>query len=225
MRTSRPETKMAEAASERSFWRVDYLSFHSCTCRGGAEGSPSGPGRQEKCLWCLLVPSKALGSGSHGVESVLHVHALGLALGQSITYESRFTIAMRMRWESLLCAVTKPNQGTSLVVQGLRLSSNAGDMGLIPGQETKLPPAMGKLKLNSVIYWESQSTSLSLRIIGDTMVYPDNHDAVITDLEPDILECEVKWALESITHKQQETCQINNLNLCLKELEKRLTPV
>ena len=29
--------------------------------------------------------------------------------------------------------------------------------------------------------------------------YPDNHDGVITDLEPDTLECEVKWALESIT--------------------------
>ena len=28
---------------------------------------------------------------------------------------------------------------------------------------------------------------------------PDNHDGVITDLESDILECEVKWALESIT--------------------------
>ena len=28
---------------------------------------------------------------------------------------------------------------------------------------------------------------------------PDNHDGVITDLEPDILECEVKWALKSIT--------------------------
>ena len=28
---------------------------------------------------------------------------------------------------------------------------------------------------------------------------PDNHDGVITDLEPDILECEVKWALDSIT--------------------------
>ena len=28
---------------------------------------------------------------------------------------------------------------------------------------------------------------------------PDNHDGLITDLEPDILECEVKWALESIT--------------------------
>ena len=28
---------------------------------------------------------------------------------------------------------------------------------------------------------------------------PNNHDGVITHLEPDILECEVKWALESIT--------------------------
>ena len=27
---------------------------------------------------------------------------------------------------------------------------------------------------------------------------PDNHDSVITHLDPDILECEVKWALESI---------------------------
>ena len=30
----------------------------------------------------------------------------------------------------------------------------------------------------------------------------DNHDGVITHLEPDILECEVKWALESITTKK-----------------------
>ena len=28
---------------------------------------------------------------------------------------------------------------------------------------------------------------------------PDNHDGMITNLEPDILECEVEWALESIT--------------------------
>ena len=28
---------------------------------------------------------------------------------------------------------------------------------------------------------------------------PDDHDGVITHLEPDILECEVKWVLESIT--------------------------
>ena len=32
----------------------------------------------------------------------------------------------------------------------------------------------------------------------------DNHNSVITHLEPDILECEVKWALESITTKKQK---------------------
>ena len=31
---------------------------------------------------------------------------------------------------------------------------------------------------------------------------PDNHDGVITHLESDILECEVKWALRSITMKK-----------------------
>ena len=31
---------------------------------------------------------------------------------------------------------------------------------------------------------------------------PDNHNGVITHLEPDIVECEVKWALESITMKK-----------------------
>ena len=31
---------------------------------------------------------------------------------------------------------------------------------------------------------------------------PDDHDGVITHLEPDILECEVKWALESITRNK-----------------------
>ena len=31
---------------------------------------------------------------------------------------------------------------------------------------------------------------------------PDNHDGVATNLEPDILECEVKWALGSITMKK-----------------------
>ena len=31
---------------------------------------------------------------------------------------------------------------------------------------------------------------------------PDNHSGVITHLEPDILECEVMWVLESITMKK-----------------------
>ena len=37
------------------------------------------------------------------------------------------------------------------------------------------------------------------RTVQKNLHDPDNHDGVITDLEPDILECEVKWALESIT--------------------------
>ena len=37
------------------------------------------------------------------------------------------------------------------------------------------------------------------RTIQKDLHDPDNHDGVITHLEPDILECEVKWALGSIT--------------------------
>ena len=37
------------------------------------------------------------------------------------------------------------------------------------------------------------------RIIQKDFHDPDNHDGVITHLKPNILECEVKWALESIT--------------------------
>ena len=36
--------------------------------------------------------------------------------------------------------------------------------------------------------------------------YPDNHNGVITHLEPDILECEVKWALENITMNKASGC-------------------
>ena len=37
------------------------------------------------------------------------------------------------------------------------------------------------------------------RTILNDLNHPDNHDDVITHLEPDILECKVKWALGSIT--------------------------
>ena len=43
--------------------------------------------------------------------------------------------------------------------------------------------------------WQEYTEELHKKELHD----PDNHDDVITDLEPDILECEVKWALESIT--------------------------
>ena len=41
--------------------------------------------------------------------------------------------------------------------------------------------------------WQEYTEELYKKDLHD----PDNHDGVITHLEPDILECEVKWALES----------------------------
>ena len=38
---------------------------------------------------------------------------------------------------------------------------------------------------------------------------PDNHDGVVTHLESDILECEVKWALGSITMNKASEFQLN----------------
>ena len=43
--------------------------------------------------------------------------------------------------------------------------------------------------------WQEHTEELYKKYLHN----PDNHDGVITDLEPDILECEVKWALGSIT--------------------------
>ena len=38
---------------------------------------------------------------------------------------------------------------------------------------------------------------------------PDNHNGVISHLEPDILECEVKWALGSITMNKANSTDMN----------------
>ena len=43
--------------------------------------------------------------------------------------------------------------------------------------------------------WQDYTEELYKKDLHD----PDNHDGVITRLEPDILKCEVKWALGSIT--------------------------
>ena len=43
--------------------------------------------------------------------------------------------------------------------------------------------------------WQEYTEELYKKDLHD----PDNHDGMINHLEPDILECEVKWALESIT--------------------------
>ena len=46
--------------------------------------------------------------------------------------------------------------------------------------------------------WQEYTGELYKKYLHD----PDNHDGVITHLEPDILECEVNWALGSITMKK-----------------------
>ena len=43
--------------------------------------------------------------------------------------------------------------------------------------------------------WQEYTEELQKKDLQD----PDNHDGVMTDLEPDILESEVKWSLENIT--------------------------
>ena len=50
--------------------------------------------------------------------------------------------------------------------------------------------------------WQDYTEELYKKDLCD----PDNHNGVITHLEPDILECEVKWALESITMNKASGC-------------------
>ena len=51
--------------------------------------------------------------------------------------------------------------------------------------------------------WQEYTEELYKKGLQD----PFNHDGVITHLEPDTLECEVKWALESITTKLVEVME------------------
>ena len=50
--------------------------------------------------------------------------------------------------------------------------------------------------------WQEYTEELCKKGLHD----PDNHNGVITHLEPDILECEVNWALESITMNKASGC-------------------
>ena len=51
--------------------------------------------------------------------------------------------------------------------------------------------------------WQEYTEELYKKELYD----PDKHDGVITHLKPDILECEVKWALGSITTKTVEVME------------------
>ena len=54
---------------------------------------------------------------------------------------------------------------------------------------------MDLTEAEDIKWWQEYTEELYKKDLYD----PDNHDGVTTHLEPDILECKVKWALESIT--------------------------
>ena len=71
--------------------------------------------------------------------------------------------------------------------------------------------------------WQEYTEELYKKDIHD----PDNHDGVITDLEPDILKCEVKWALGSIFFWAPKSLQMVIAAIKLKDaysLEWKLWP-
>ena len=54
---------------------------------------------------------------------------------------------------------------------------------------------MDLIEAKDIKRWQGYTEELYKKGLND----PDNHSGVVTHLEPDILECEVKWALGSIT--------------------------
>ena len=64
-------------------------------------------------------------------------------------------------------------------------------MGTIKDRNGKELTEAGEIKKK----WQEYTEELYKKDLHNS----DNHDGVITHLEPDILECEVKWALERIT--------------------------
>ena len=63
-------------------------------------------------------------------------------------------------------------------------------MGMVKGRNGKDLTEAEEIKMK----WQEYTEELYKKDLHD----PDNHDGVITHLEPDILECEIKWALGSI---------------------------
>ena len=61
---------------------------------------------------------------------------------------------------------------------------------------------MNLTEAENIKRWQQYTEELYKNDLHD----PDNHNGVITQLEPDILECKVKWALWSITMKKASGC-------------------
>ena len=64
--------------------------------------------------------------------------------------------------------------------------------------------------------WQEYTEELYKKDLHD----PDNYNGVITHLEPDILECEVKWALGSITMNKAKASGVDGIPVELFQLLK-----
>ena len=61
--------------------------------------------------------------------------------------------------------------------------------------------------------WKEYTEELYKKYLNE----PDNHNGVITHLEPDILECEIKWSLGSITMNKASVVEVMEFQLsCFK---------
>ena len=95
---------------------------------------------------------------------------------------------VRHDWRDLAAAAAAFSLGFPGGSDGKKSSCNAGDLSLTPGSR-RSPGEDIKRR------WQEYTEELYKRDLND----PDNHDGVNTHLELDILECEVKWALGSIS--------------------------
>ena len=69
--------------------------------------------------------------------------------------------------------------------------------------------------------WQEYTEELYKKDLHD----PDNHDGVITNLEPDLLECEVKWALGSITMNNPSLVEVMEFQLSYFKSKKKKNAV
>ena len=93
------------------------------------------------------------------------------------------------------CKETEENNGmgrTRNFLKKIRAKKGTfhAKMGLIKDRN-----GMDLTEAENIKKWQEYTEELYKKDLPD----PENHDGVITHLEPDILECRVKWALESIT--------------------------
>ena len=110
-------------------------------------------------------------------------HCLSLGLERKLTFSSPMAIAQFSKLAGILSAALLQHQSMLL--------SPATNMGSIKERNGMDLTEAEDIKKR----WHEYTEELYKKDLQD----PDNHDGVITNLQPDILECEVKWALEIIT--------------------------